>query len=98
MNECFNQLKVEQHPDKTFIGRIEKGFDFLGYHFSREPLRVANITVKKYVERFIQLYERQKTKATSEEMALILGLYVKRWWCWCRAGLPQVFQECQGLY
>jgi hypothetical protein len=48
MNECFNQLKVEQHPDKTFIGRIEKGFDFLGYHFSREPLRVANITVKNY--------------------------------------------------
>ena len=21
------------HPDKTFIGRIDKGFDFLGYHF-----------------------------------------------------------------
>ena len=81
INECFNQLKVEQHPDKTFIGRIEKGFDFLGYHFSREPLCVANITVKKHVERFIRLYEQQKTKkATSEEMALVLGLYVKRWW------------------
>lgn len=86
MSECFSQLKVEQHPDKTFIGRIEKGFDFLGYHFSREPLRVANITVKKHVERFIQLYEQQKTKkATSEEMALVLGLYVKRWRRWCVA-------------
>jgi RNA-directed DNA polymerase len=21
-----------KHPDKTFIGRIERGFDFLGYH------------------------------------------------------------------
>ncbi|MFT6991854.1 MAG: hypothetical protein ACJASL_003850, partial [Paraglaciecola sp.] len=26
-------LKVEQAPDKTFIGKISKGFDFLGYHF-----------------------------------------------------------------
>jgi hypothetical protein len=26
-----SELKVEQHPDKTFIGRIERGFDFLGY-------------------------------------------------------------------
>jgi len=22
---------LEKHPDKTFIGRIERGFDFLGY-------------------------------------------------------------------
>jgi len=29
----FEQLKVKQHPDKTFIGKIEKGFYFLGYHF-----------------------------------------------------------------
>jgi RNA-directed DNA polymerase len=26
VNQHFNQLKVEQAPDKTFIGRIEKGF------------------------------------------------------------------------
>lgn len=87
MNECFNQLKVEQHPDKTFIGKIEKGFDFLGYHFSREPLRVANITVKKHAERLVRLYEQQKTKnATPEEMASVLGQYVRRWQRWCSAG------------
>ncbi len=28
---------VEKHPDKTFIGRIEKSFDFLGYHFGFGP-------------------------------------------------------------
>jgi len=91
INECFNQLKVEQHPDKTFIGRIEKGFDFLGYHFSREPLRVANITVKKHAELIIRLYEQQKTKkATLEEMALVLGLYVKRWRQWCLSGVKNL--------
>ena len=29
-------LNLEKHPDKTFIGRVEKGFDFLGYHFGPE--------------------------------------------------------------
>jgi len=27
LNQQFNALKVKQHLDKTFIGRIEKGFD-----------------------------------------------------------------------
>ncbi len=35
--------KSRLHPDKTFIGRSEKGFDFLGYHFSRDGLRVAMV-------------------------------------------------------
>ena len=42
LNQTFNELMVEQHPDKTFIGRIEKDFDFLGYYFSRSALRLAN--------------------------------------------------------
>jgi hypothetical protein len=27
LNQCLGVLKLEKHPDKTFIGRIEKGFD-----------------------------------------------------------------------
>ena len=33
LNETFSELKLQKHPDKTLMGRIEKGFDFLGYHF-----------------------------------------------------------------
>ena len=78
LNQCFNRLKVKQHPDKTFIGKIEKGFDFLGYHFSRESLKLACNTVKKHVERIHRLYEQQITKkATSEDVALVLGNYVQ---------------------
>jgi len=88
LNQCFNALKVEQHPDKTFIGKIEKGFDFLGYHFSRKQLRLADITVRLHVERLHRLYEQQiKKKATSDEIALVLGGYVKRWQSWCADGL-----------
>ena len=94
MNQIFNQLKVEQHPDKTFIGYIAKGFDFLGYHFSEKRLQLAPITIKKHVKRFNQLYEQQTMKkATSNEMALVLGYYVKRWQCWCTAGLGNIKLE-----
>ncbi len=31
-------LGLEMHPDKTFIGRNETGFDFLGYHFGPDWL------------------------------------------------------------
>ena len=108
LNSCFNRLKVKLHPDKTFIGKIERGFDFLGYkvnraseregalghHFSREPLRLAAITIRKHVECIRRLYEQQRMKkATSEEAALVLGNYVKRWQCWCTAGLHSITLE-----
>ena len=89
MNQIFNQLKLKQHPDKTLLGRIERGFDFLGYHFSTEPLQLAKITVKKHGERYRKLYEQiKRKKATSKEIALVLEQYVKRWQCWCTAGEP----------
>ncbi len=31
-NQVLDELMVEKHPDKTFVGRISWGFDFLGYH------------------------------------------------------------------
>jgi hypothetical protein len=37
-------LDLEMHPGKTFVGRIERGFDFLGYRFTRADLSVARKT------------------------------------------------------
>jgi RNA-directed DNA polymerase len=88
VNQHFNQLKVEQAPDKTFIGKISRGWDFLGYHFDGKQLTVAAKTVTKHVLHYRQLYEQlRKKKATSDEMALALGQYVKRWQRWAAAGL-----------
>jgi len=36
INQILNDLAVEQHPDKTFVGRVEREIDFLGYHFAVE--------------------------------------------------------------
>ena len=47
LNRVLSSLKLEKHPEETFIGRIEKGFDFLGYHFSRAELTVARATLEE---------------------------------------------------
>ena len=47
----LEMLGLEKHPDKTFIGRIERGFDFLGYHFSRAGLTVAAKTIANFIEK-----------------------------------------------
>ena len=36
VNRVLDALLVEQHPDKTFIGRAERGFYFLGYRFTTD--------------------------------------------------------------
>jgi hypothetical protein len=30
LNQTFAGLKLAKHPDKTAMGRVERGFDFLG--------------------------------------------------------------------
>jgi len=84
LNEAFNQLKLEKHPDKTFIGKIEKGFDFLGYHFSPKGLMIASITCRKFVARWHRLYEQKKTHPDRDAL---LGDYVRRWIRWTSAEL-----------
>ena len=49
LNQILNKVKVEKHPDKTYIGTIENGFDFLGYHFNGSHVTVARKTVEKRV-------------------------------------------------
>ena len=58
VNQTLNELKVEKHPDKTFIGRIAKGFDFLGYSFEPKGLSIAPKTLANFLERIAQLYEQ----------------------------------------
>ena len=82
-------LDHQIRPDKTFIGRIEKGFDFLGYHFRPEALRVATATIRKFVERAARLYEQERGDQTGTGA---LGQYVRRWGIWVRSGLMPVLR------
>ncbi len=47
VNQTLAELKLKKYPDKTFIARIEAGFDFLGYHFSPGGLTLAPQTIDR---------------------------------------------------
>jgi len=81
VNQKLATLEVAQHPDKTFIGRISRGFDFLGYRFqSRGLIGASRQTVERFVERATQLYERG---ADAER----IGDYARNWVRWVQSGL-----------
>jgi RNA-directed DNA polymerase len=86
VNQVLDALKLEKHPDKTFIGRIERGFDFLGYHFSPAGLSVAKQTVANFIQKASRLYEQERKAPSS---ASPLGMYVTRWLAWAAAGLAR---------
>ena len=40
-NATFDALGLAKHPDKTFIGRVEKGFALRDSHITPQALSVA---------------------------------------------------------
>ena len=86
VNETLAELKVQQHPDKTFIGRVSRGFDFLGYLFTPAGLEVTPRAVERCVERVSRLYERGVD-------LIHIGAYVRRWQRWARSGLRVLGEE-----
>jgi len=88
VNRTLARLKVEKHPDKTYIGRIGQGFDFLGYRIDHQRIVVARSTRQRFAERISQLYEQDAGLPR-------IGRYIRHWRRWTTAGLqglitPQV--------
>ncbi len=71
-NQILEELKTKKHPDKTFIGKINQGFDFLGYNFSREGVKIADKAWVKHAKRIARLYEQGADKDR-------IGQYTRRW-------------------
>ncbi len=65
------QISRIRLSDKTFIGRFEKGFEFLGYHFGPNGLSVATKTIEQFVARATRLYEQEPDKSLRRSMLLI---------------------------
>jgi RNA-directed DNA polymerase len=80
VNQTLAELHVEQHPDKTFIGRVSRRFDFLGYAFKPSGLEAAPPTIERCAQRVSQLYEKGVD-------LIRIGTYVRRWLRWARSGL-----------
>ena len=86
MNDTLAELKLQKHPDKPFIGRVSRGFDFLGYQFTPAGLEVAPRAVERCVERVSRLYEQGADLIRIET-------YVRRWQRWARSGLRSLGEE-----
>lgn len=88
VNQILAELKVEQHPDKTFIGRISRGFSFLGYQMNHTGLfDIAPLTKQKHAKRLHRLYEQGASES-------YLGEFVRRWWIWVKSGAAELISSC----
>ena len=91
VNQTLRELSVEQHPDKTFIGRIERGFTFLGYWITEKGVTgVAPATWEAFQQRVARLYEQS---APLEEIRRGVEQYVRRWKRWVLSGVAEVVRS-----
>lgn len=79
MHQVLATLKLCLHPDKTSIGRTDKGFDFLGYHLKPGSLSPSSLSLQHFREHRLRLYEQH---ASNERMRA----YVFRWCAYFRGG------------
>ena len=78
MHVVMHMLKYKLAKDKTFIGRITKGFDFLGYYFNQNGLiGLASKTIRNFIEKTAKLYEQN---ASNDR----IGRYINRLVSWSR--------------
>ncbi len=94
LNAFFASGGYRQHPDKTFIGKTDKGFDWMGIQFNGSGITgVAPRALTSHRERCRRLYEqawrygKKKTRARVAE-------YVKRWTIWRTHTMHQT--QCSG--
>ena len=60
-NQILAELKVEKHPDKTWIGRVVNTFDFCGFRFGPEGvIALAQATQEKFTSTIRKLYEQER--------------------------------------
>jgi hypothetical protein len=85
VNQTLQELRVEQHPDKPFVGQIERGFTFLAYWITEKGVTgVEPSTWEAFQERVARLYEQN---APQEEILRRIEQYVRRWKGWVWSGL-----------
>lgn len=80
--DVFQALRVETHPDKTYIGKAAKGFDFLGFHCCPTGVKVSDAALSRRDEKVARLYEQGASKQR-------IARYLVRWLGWAiAAGFP----------
>jgi RNA-directed DNA polymerase len=83
LNHALASFGFEQHPDKTFIGHVDKGFDWMGFWFTHEGCTtVAPRALANHARKCLRLYEQ--TRRISNPFAVIrrVEAYQAKWQGW----------------
>ena len=81
MHGIVHRLKYKLAFNKTFIGRIERGFDFLGYRLGANgQIGLAKQTILNHWNKLSRLYEQSASDQCVRE-------YKTNWLRWVGAGL-----------
>ena len=71
----MKSLNVEIHPDKTWLGRVKNGFDFLGFRMSPTTIQPSTESVSRRDKKIARLYEQGASTKR-------IGQYLRRWLGW----------------
>lgn len=86
LNQFFDYNGFEKHPQKTQMGKLEKGFDWLGVYFAagKDP-EISPRAIENHRLRCLRLYEQARRRGLSEKQAADrVQRYVDRWKIWAR--------------
>lgn len=84
LNSFFDQYGFEKHPDKTQMGKLEQGFDWLGVYFaSGQKPTISFRSIEKHRLHRLWLYEQALSCGLTKELAKQrVQKYDERWQKW----------------
>ncbi|HIE1061100.1 TPA: reverse transcriptase domain-containing protein [Serratia marcescens] len=86
LHQYFDLGGFETHPDKTQLGKIEQGFDWLGIAYSPLGPRISPRALENHRERLARLYEQARYRRLSKtETDALVREYEARWVKWAAA-------------
>ena len=84
--------------EKTYIGKIAKGFDFCGFRLFYDKILLAKSCLEKFEKRLCMLYEQllinrnciYKNKFINTVFVRLVEQYVLRYKCWAKSVQKQI--------
>ena len=97
MQTFFNQSGFTCHPDKTQLGRREKGFDWLGIWFAPDGPTIAPRALQNHRDRCVRLYEQARLRGPSDQDASKrVQAYRTRWDNWANSFLKRMVDSAEN--
>ncbi|CAI1689238.1 Retron-type reverse transcriptase [Serratia fonticola] len=97
LNGHFEKLSFHQHPDKTYVGQLAKGFDWMGAQLGRAGLQgIAPRALTNHRTKVRRLYEQTRSLPVAERARRVSN-YLRRWEIWRRCLVGSLCMWCGTL-